>query len=98
MKWKIQIGSFLFFAILISLIGLSSCNQSGNNIANSNDDTLKGKITLSGAFALYPLAVKWAEEFQKLHPKVTVNVSAGGAGKGRTLSQRWLTLACIQNR
>ena len=84
MKWKIQIGSFLFFAILILLIGLSSCNQSGNNIANSNDDTLKGKITLSGAFALYPLAVKWAEEFQKLHPKVTVNVSAGGAGKGMT--------------
>jgi phosphate transport system substrate-binding protein len=30
------------------------------------------------------MAVKWAEEFQKLHPNVTVNVSAGGAGKGMT--------------
>lgn len=41
-------------------------------------------ITLSGAWALYPMAVRWGEEFQKLHPKVRVEVSAGGAGKGMT--------------
>ncbi len=45
---------------------------------------LEGKISLSGAWALYPMAVRWGEEFQKLHPKVTVNVAAGGAGKGMT--------------
>lgn len=28
------------------------------------------------------MAVKWAEEFQKLHPSVQIDVSAGGAGKG----------------
>ncbi len=39
-------------------------------------------ITLSGAWALYPMAVRWGEEFQKLHPNVRVEVSAGGAGKG----------------
>ncbi len=43
---------------------------------------MEGTLTLSGAFALYPLAVRWGEEFQKLHPKVKVDVSAGGAGKG----------------
>lgn len=37
---------------------------------------------MSGAWALYPMMVKWAEEFQKLHPKVRIDVSAGGAGKG----------------
>jgi len=37
---------------------------------------------MSGAWALYPMAVKWAEEFQKLHPKVKIDVAAGGAGKG----------------
>ena len=84
MKLKIQIALFLLFAGLIWISTLSSCDRSGSNKANSNSDTLKGKITLSGAFALYPLAVKWAEEFQKLHPRVTVNVSAGGAGKGMT--------------
>jgi phosphate transport system substrate-binding protein len=43
---------------------------------------LKGTITMSGAWALYPMAVKWAEEFQKIHPEVRINVTAGGAGKG----------------
>ncbi len=28
------------------------------------------------------MAVRWGEEFEKLHPKVKVEVSAGGAGKG----------------
>lgn len=48
------------------------------------DHRLKGSITLTGAFALYPLAVKWAEEFRKIHPGVRIDVSAGGAGKGIT--------------
>ncbi len=46
------------------------------------DGELQGTITVSGAFALYPMMVRWGEEFHKLHPKVTVEVSAGGAGKG----------------
>ena len=45
---------------------------------------LKGEIQLSGAFALYPIVVRWAEEFRKMHPKVRIDISAGGAGKGIT--------------
>ena len=47
-------------------------------------DDLKGTISISGAFALYPITVKWAQEFKKQHPNVTFNISAGGAGKGIT--------------
>lgn len=47
-------------------------------------DDLEGTISISGAFALYPITVKWADGFKKLHPKVTFNISAGGAGKGIT--------------
>lgn len=47
-------------------------------------EKVDGKITLSGAFALYPLAVQWADEFKKLHPGVKIDISAGGAGKGMT--------------
>lgn len=65
-------------AILLSIL-FTSCNSGGGT---ANKDQMKGKITISGAFALYPLTVKWAEEFHKLHPGVTINVSAGGAGKG----------------
>lgn len=43
---------------------------------------LSGEISVSGAFALYPMTVKWAEEFKKIHPKVKIDISAGGAGKG----------------
>jgi len=52
-------------------------------VAQTKDD-LKGNISISGAFALYPLTVKWAEEFKKLHPGVKFDISAGGAGKGMT--------------
>jgi len=45
---------------------------------------LKGNISISGAFALYPLTIKWAEEFRKIHPNVKFDISAGGAGKGMT--------------
>lgn len=47
-------------------------------------DDLKGTINISGAFALYPITVKWAQEFKKVHPNVVFNISAGGAGKGIT--------------
>jgi phosphate transport system substrate-binding protein len=43
-----------------------------------------GTIRVSGAFALYPMVVKWAEEYKKLHPGVNIDVSPGGAGKGAT--------------
>ena len=43
---------------------------------------LKGSIRVSGAWALYPMMVRWAEEFHKKYPNVRIDVSAGGAGKG----------------
>jgi len=44
----------------------------------------EGTIRVSGAFALYPMMLKWGEEYQKLHPKVNFDIQAGGAGKGMT--------------
>ena len=43
---------------------------------------LQGTIGISGAWALYPIVLKWVEEFKKINPKVTIDVQAGGAGKG----------------
>jgi phosphate transport system substrate-binding protein len=39
-------------------------------------------ISISGAFALYPLVVQWAEQYKMENPEVRFNISAGGAGKG----------------
>jgi len=46
------------------------------------DGNLYGQISISGAWAMYPMTVRWIEEFTKKHPKVRIDVSAGGAGKG----------------
>jgi phosphate transport system substrate-binding protein len=44
--------------------------------------SVRGSLSISGAWALYPLAIRWQEEFQKSHPGVKIDVQAGGAGKG----------------
>jgi len=49
-----------------------------------NEDSLTGTIAISGAWALYPMTVKWAEEFGNLHPDVHFDIAAGGAGLGMT--------------
>lgn len=59
---------------VLSILSFNSCKQKPK----------ENNISVSGAFALYPLTVKWAEEYQKLHPEITIDVSAGGAGKGMT--------------
>ncbi len=77
---KVRITSFVLSAVII-VTTVASCGGGGNKV---KDGELKGEISLSGAFALYPLAVQWADEFQTLHPGVRIDISAGGAGKGMT--------------
>lgn len=69
--------------LAVALVTISSCGGDKKGKVNA-DGSLSGNISLSGAFALYPLAVQWADEFQKLHPDVRIDLSAGGAGKGIT--------------
>ncbi len=63
----------------IILISLTAC--SGHGVI-ADQKKLKGQISISGAFALYPMTVKWVEEFKKVNPDIRVDISAGGAGKG----------------
>lgn len=73
-------------AIALSMAALFVFNACGGKKGDpvKGGDTLTGEISLSGAFALYPLAVKWADDFKLLHPNVRIDISAGGAGKGIT--------------
>jgi len=66
--------------LAISALLISGCNQSGDS--SESQGGLQGTITVSGAWALYPMMIRWAEEFQNLHPGVEFDISAGGAGKG----------------
>lgn len=80
----------LFFLLFLSMVtGKSIGKEVPNHFVDSIfipklDNSFKGQIQLSGAFALYPMAVRWAEEFNKIYPKIRIDISAGGAGKGIT--------------
>jgi phosphate transport system substrate-binding protein len=62
--------------LVLALAGL------GLGPAFAQDQPLKGKISISGAWALYPMTMKWVEEFGKAYPGIKIDVQAGGAGKG----------------
>ncbi len=80
--------------VLAAAVALSACGGAGQSPAaapssapaggSPGQPELSGTITISGAFALYPMMTVWAEEFTKLHPKVQFDVQGGGAGKGMT--------------
>jgi len=81
-------GIFFFSMVLaLALMGFWGCGQktadeSKGPAASAKGSSLEGTIRVSGAWALYPMMVTWGEEFGKVHPKVRVDISAGGAGKG----------------
>jgi phosphate transport system substrate-binding protein len=78
-KWSIVL------VILLVVVTLSAaCTQDAGNSSPAQSNETTGTIRVSGAFALYPMMVKWGEEYHKLHPGIKIEVSAGGAGQGMT--------------
>lgn len=77
--------NFIGTLLIVTSFLLAGCGSKGEVKRDANGkQVLSGYITLSGAFALYPLAIQWADEFHRLHPDVDIDISAGGAGKGIT--------------
>ncbi|MBK9923994.1 MAG: substrate-binding domain-containing protein [Anaerolineales bacterium] len=77
----------LLLAVLLSACGTTAPAESTvpeSDASTSSTETLSGTISVSGAFALYPMMTIWAEEFTKVHPDVQFDVQGGGAGKGMT--------------
>ena len=76
---------FLLVGTLLSI--LLGCGQKGSEEQKAQtgvpkDQALQDTIKVSGAWALYPMMIRWGEEFRKAHPNVRIDISAGGAGKG----------------
>lgn len=71
---KSNFRSYFIVLSVVLLVLVSACSRQRR----------ERTITVSGAFALYPLMVKWADEYKKLHPEIILDISAGGAGKGMT--------------
>jgi len=65
---------------ILLILGIILCGKSEK--ALYGQEKVSGQLSISGAFALYPMTVRWAEEFKKIYPDVRIDISAGGAGKG----------------
>lgn len=74
-------GKILLQAVLITVL-ISTIVACRSIETPNNFSEPQGTITISGAWALYPMMTRWAEEYQHLHPAVKFDISAGGAGKG----------------
>lgn len=70
---KVLLSLFLLAIISVACGGSPTVQETGD---------LKGSIAVSGAWALYPMMTRWAEEYHNIHPAVEFDISAGGAGKG----------------
>jgi len=65
--------------IILIILMTAGCRPGEKSAADKGD--LEGDVSISSAFALYPLVLKLSEEFHKAHPGVRFDISAGGAAK-----------------
>ncbi|WP_028297904.1 PstS family phosphate ABC transporter substrate-binding protein [Olivibacter sitiensis] len=67
-----------YFILFLSLLCTLACGGGHDSKRGGGHET----ISVSGAFALYPMMIQWSQDFKEKHPNVRFNISAGGAGKG----------------
>lgn len=72
--------TLLKYVVLLALF-CCACGQRGSPLEITQPTTT---ITVSGAWALYPMMIRWSEEYTRQNPHISFDISAGGAGKGMT--------------
>lgn len=86
------------FLFLTLLAGCNIRNNKADRAMKNESDpgSLTGNISIGGAYALYPLAQIWADEFMKSHNGVRIEVTGTGTGNGiNDLIGRKIDLAMI---
>jgi phosphate transport system substrate-binding protein len=74
MRRENRIG-YLFIVFLVIPILFIGCKK-------KTDEVEKTVITIKGSDTMVNLSQKWAEEYMKLHPEVSIQVTGGGSGTG----------------
>lgn len=75
--------SKVLVAALSLMVGVSLVAGCGGQKDSAKGGDVQGTVTASGSTALLPLLKSGQEEFQKLNPKVTVNIAGGGSMTGQ---------------
>lgn len=73
--------SILFIVLVIFIFGSASCKNETSYRSDSQKE-LTGTIEIDGSSTVYPISEAVAEEFNKLYPRVRVNVGVSGTGGG----------------
>lgn len=68
------------FALVAALALLAGC--SGQPDDPPADGALSGRLVISGSSTVAPLAAEIGKQFEKLHPRVRVDVQSGGSSRG----------------
>ena len=79
MQHSIRRGVIVVIVVALVVPLLAACGQPA---AQPQGGEPTGTITASGAFALYPMMVKWGEEYQKPAPECAVRYFRGRRGQG----------------
>lgn len=74
MRSNKNVSIFLAFAVLVPLLFIG-CKK-------KEDTVEKSIITVKGSDTMVNLSQKWAEEYMKLNPNVSIQVTGGGSGTG----------------
>ncbi len=74
MRRENHLGYLLMILAVIPMLFLG-CKK-------KTDEVEKTVITIKGSDTMVNLAQKWAEEYMKLHPEVSIQVTGGGSGTG----------------
>ena len=69
---------------LVTLFGCKPGKSEQNQIKlpSESKSEISGSISITGAYALYPLVRKWSDDFMKIHPSLKIVVTKGGTGQG----------------
>jgi len=73
-KNKLMKVAAILTVVITGVVAISGCTSQQKNL-----------IRIDGAYALQPMMIKWTDEYHKLHPNVTFDVQAQGAGTGVNL-------------
>ncbi len=70
----------------------------GLAVAGRSSPAFAGSITVKGSDTMVVLGQRWAEEFMKKHPKITIQVTGGGSGTGISALINGTTDVCEASR
>lgn len=74
---------FIIFGVVLSCNSPKTEKGEAQSTAKSVSD-LSGSFVISGAYALYPLVFRLAEEFMLIHPGVKIELKKASTGEGIT--------------